>query len=82
MENLQQEPWTEEEWDAWIKRVLAEGDTDVEFLSADSIPFIRRMEMSHPPIPYPAFDPDHPVPVAVRADPQHPLNIIQQEEQA
>jgi len=30
MENLQQEPWTEEEWKAYVDRVVAEGDPEPE----------------------------------------------------
>jgi len=28
MENWQQEPWTREEWDAYVQHVLAQGDPE------------------------------------------------------
>lgn len=69
MENLQ-EPWTQEEWDAYVQRVLAQGDPG----EGDDLPACQLAlppaQWNHP------FDPEHPVPTAVRADPLHPLNII------
>ena len=73
MENLQ-EPWTEEEWDAYVQRVLTQGDP-----GEGDDPLVL------PPVRWDAhaFDPNHPVPASVRADPEHPLNrpiTITQEE--
>ena len=62
MTSLLQEPWSQEEWDDYIERVVAQGVPD----EADDLARI--------PLVHPLFDPQHPVSSAVFSDPLHPLN--------
>jgi len=80
MDNLQQEPWTQEEWDAYIQYVIAQGEPE----EGDDLPVhqvIERTTLACPRWNEGTFNPNHPVPAEIRADPQHPLNVIQQKQE-